>query len=391
MSSTSSTTQPGTTPMDSTSESTATGGRGGRGNDNRTGTGNGGRGAGRRNDRSRGRGRGGRGSTRTQTSGFRGETKDMNGNVFECHEESRDPTQFNRTLEALERYANKTYTSAQDLQSLFDDLVTPSVSQPAALDPTASELDKQIFNLRLKKFVDHEDTLMANMHALFAVIWGQCSATMTTKLETHLDLSTWKAAADCASLLKEIQCISLRYESQKNPFMMLHRQLRDFYRYRQRPEQTMHQYLEMFNLMTDNIDEYGGNVGYHKVFRDTLVRADGKENAMLTEAEETDYQRRAKEKGLAAAFLLGASEDIAQQVVADLENAYALGEDKFPETVTGAYNLLVHYRGVRRGRVPAGSGQPNGNLSFLQADTARGAGQGSSGSGATGPVAGTAS
>ena len=36
------------------------------------------------------------------------ETIGMNSNVFKFHEELCDPMQFNRTLEALERYANTT-------------------------------------------------------------------------------------------------------------------------------------------------------------------------------------------------------------------------------------------------------------------------------------------
>ena len=104
-------------------------GRGGR-----TGSG---RGNGNHNG-GRGRGRGGRGNNSNNRSAnnsttFRGETKEMNGNVFQCHEEARDPTQFNRTLEALERYANKTYASAQDLQKLFDKMKNPTVEQPTAL------------------------------------------------------------------------------------------------------------------------------------------------------------------------------------------------------------------------------------------------------------------
>ena len=71
---------------------------------------------------------------------------------------------------------------------------------------------------------------------------------MTTKLETNEDLSTWKNKADCAALLKEIQRISMRYESQKNPFMTLHCQLREFYQYWQHDNQMLHQYLEMFNF-----------------------------------------------------------------------------------------------------------------------------------------------
>ena len=190
----------------------------------------------------------------------------MTGNVFQCHEEACNPSQFNRMLKVLECYANKMYTSAQDLQMLFDEMKVPKIEQPTPLSNNGSEIDKQIFNLKLKKYVDREDTLLANLRALFAVIWGQCSLTMKTKLKTNKDLTKWKSEANCAALLKEIQRISLQYKLQKDLFMMLHCQLQEFYRYCQKDGQTLHQYLEVFNLMTSNIEEYGGSITYHDVF-----------------------------------------------------------------------------------------------------------------------------
>ena len=49
---------------------------------------------------------------------FKGETTDMNGHVFQTIEESKDPSQYMKTLDALERYSNKTYDL--DLSSVFD-------------------------------------------------------------------------------------------------------------------------------------------------------------------------------------------------------------------------------------------------------------------------------
>ena len=118
--------------------------------------------------------------------------------------------------------------------------------------------------------------------------------------------------------------------------------------------------------MADNIDEYGGNVGYHSVFHDAIIRADGKDpNDSFPLAEETKFQQRAKDKDLTAAFLLGSSDEIAQQVVADLKHAYVLDKDTFPTSVTGAYNLLVHYRGHHHAHNPAPC-QGVRNMSFLQ-------------------------
>ena len=52
----------------------------------------------------------------------------MNGHVFEL---LAKPNQFAKMLEMLRQYANVTYDSAHELQSLFDDNPTvPTVSLP---------------------------------------------------------------------------------------------------------------------------------------------------------------------------------------------------------------------------------------------------------------------
>ena len=43
---------------------------------------------------------------KNQKPRFKGETNEMNGLVFQTSEESKDPPQFVRTLEALERFAH---------------------------------------------------------------------------------------------------------------------------------------------------------------------------------------------------------------------------------------------------------------------------------------------
>jgi len=40
---------------------------------------------------------------------FKGETQNLNGNVFETLEELRNPLQFEKTLEDIQRYCSKTY------------------------------------------------------------------------------------------------------------------------------------------------------------------------------------------------------------------------------------------------------------------------------------------
>ena len=66
------------------------------------------------------------------TSTFKGETSDMNGKVFQLLSEQPKRNQFEDTLEALQRYADKTYPlDSVFLLPLFKDLTRPVVKQPS--------------------------------------------------------------------------------------------------------------------------------------------------------------------------------------------------------------------------------------------------------------------
>jgi hypothetical protein len=49
---------------------------------------------------------------------FKGNTKDMNGHVFQVHDERVDPQQFKKSMEALNEYAMKTLTNTQEWTSV---------------------------------------------------------------------------------------------------------------------------------------------------------------------------------------------------------------------------------------------------------------------------------
>ena len=78
------------------------------------------RGAGRGHGRSGGRGTAGQDGGRPRTTGFKGNTPELNGNVFECYEEQgRDRRQYIKTVEALESHAKKTFKYSEDRAPLF--------------------------------------------------------------------------------------------------------------------------------------------------------------------------------------------------------------------------------------------------------------------------------
>ncbi|KAI2502776.1 Reverse transcriptase (RNA-dependent DNA polymerase) [Fragilaria crotonensis] len=139
----------------------------------------------------RGRGRGGRGggrgharstASRPRSSGFKGTTPEMNGNVFECYDEQTDRRQYMKTLEALEGYAKKTLKYAEDLSPLFaSEMKLPVLEKPARPGEEADETDIAIWNEDVRDYAKRKRVLRGNLAAIHAVIWGQCSESMKAK------------------------------------------------------------------------------------------------------------------------------------------------------------------------------------------------------------------
>ena len=104
-----------------------------------TSAGESGRGGGRgrgRGYRGSGRGRGGRHtrapfkSATTQVSICKGDATEMNGHVFQCNNESRDPRQFNKTLKALGQYALTKLKYGDDLRPIYHELMDATLDEP---------------------------------------------------------------------------------------------------------------------------------------------------------------------------------------------------------------------------------------------------------------------
>ena len=97
---------------------------------------------------------------------FKGETDGMNGFVFETSEEAKDPTAFVRTLEALERFANKTYKT--DLTTIFlqPKGTLPNIPRPPLPDASADAYEKEAFTVKVKAHIAEEKQSVVDMKAL---------------------------------------------------------------------------------------------------------------------------------------------------------------------------------------------------------------------------------
>ena len=77
-------------------------------------------------------------------------------------------------------------------------------------------------------------------------------------------------------------------------------------------------------------------------------------NTQLTDAE---TKKTAQEQYLAVAFLLGADRSKFGRLLENLENDFLQGQNNYPKTITGAYNLLTNWKhGTHMHNLPSNDG-----------------------------------
>jgi len=216
------------------------------------------------------------------------------------------------------------------------------------------DVDLDIYREKVKLYAKEEKSMVKTMRALYAIVWGQCSQNVVTKLNQCKDEKVWRTNGNCAKLLQTIKEIVMKYDQQKNEYLTLFRQVWYFMIYRQREQQDLHQYFEVFQLMTETIDHLGGTFvhpGYvSKLIEEDEVDEEDKDD--MNEEEVQSYEDKAKNRFLALTFLSGARSEQYGDLLIELENDSLKGYDNFPSTVVEAYHMMANYATKRKIFVP---------------------------------------
>jgi hypothetical protein len=136
----------------------------------------------------------------------------------------------------------------------------------------------------MKMYMKRSDLMESNTRAIYAIVWGQCSPMMQSKLES-LDYYDMKSTAcDCVWLLQEIQGITHRFEGTRNVFISLDDAWSSYYAYMQGHNQTLHEYLKDFQSLVQVLEHYGAALGAEGPYQDS-VNAQVMAGTGLTPAE----------------------------------------------------------------------------------------------------------
>ena len=107
--------------------------------------------------------------------------------MFQCHNEVASNIQFLKTVEALGEYISKTLDYANDLKSPCKSYEISTIDEPVDMndEDMKSETKKLIWKTKVQMYMKRVEAQEINHHIIFAtIVWGQCSSTMKSKLES---------------------------------------------------------------------------------------------------------------------------------------------------------------------------------------------------------------
>jgi hypothetical protein len=314
-----------------------------------------GRDAGRGRGRARSKGRGGRGNRQRSGRGsgarratppiqtFFGNTDGMKGNVFQCHGESANKQQFLKTVGVLEEHVNKTFDYPQDVASVCKTFEVVQLVMPANLEKEVYEKDmgrRMIWETTMKTYMKRTDKMESNLRGIYAIVWGQCSPMMQSKLESLDEYSKRSTDCDCVWMLKEIQGITHRFKGTRNVFISLDDAWCSYYSYHQGAQQSLHEYLKEYQSLVQVLEHYGAAIGAEGPY---LVSVKEKlQTTLLKAVSDEELHKRslaaAKLQTIAMGFMKRADRKRYGGLWSELENNYTRGQDHYPADLTNAYN-----------------------------------------------------
>jgi hypothetical protein len=256
-------------------------------------TGSSGRESSGRGGRGRGRNRGGRGSgsrgraaaTMTPRSNFKGRQEGLEDFVFDLTNPTAAAASYSVTLERIAEHIGSEWTGAGLIKQELMTLELQEYEKPTAPDPNASEIDKQISQVEVSEYVKDMRKLKAHRQRAVALVWGQCSDSIRSKIEGQTGYKEAMKGGDLIRLCKMIQAVMYQFKAHKKMSLSILEGKLRIYRYRQQPDQSTADYHKMFKRYVDAAEYNGGSFGYDKGLVEAILAPTRMEDASSAEIQ----------------------------------------------------------------------------------------------------------
>jgi Reverse transcriptase (RNA-dependent DNA polymerase)/Zinc knuckle len=300
---------------------------------------------------------------------FEGLCDELRGHIYDCSDaQSHQTDQFIKTTRMISLYVGRTMKYGGDVKVAVENIKMPAIEMPADPAANASKGAVRLWEKELDEYAKRMSYLRENLKSVYAIVYGQCTDIVRQKIEALAEFENKAMACDGLWLLQAIKSITYNFESLKSPFQSLHESQRRLMNCTQGKHVTTQMYLEQFKNIVDVLTSPGGEIGLSKLARKAVADEYDYDINNMSGVEKAIVEKETLERYLAMSFILGADKLRYGRLIENLENDYLQGTDKFPETVTDAYNLLTNWKQDPRNMM-RNIGTMNDGVSFANVDT----------------------
>ena len=315
--------------------------------------------SGGRSNRNRRGGRGGGGANQSgppswNAKTFEGSEEGLKGHNYDCVSPT-DADRYARTTIKIQDYIGKNFSFGNDLSPSVESpgggliaLAVPKEDDVYAVAGKPTAVESAIMQEKIKLYTKREATLSENNKKLFSLVKGQCTDAMIARLESTNDYAEVKRQQDGLGLLLLVKRASFDPQNkQYTPMAVFSLSVR-LYTFRQQPHWTVPKYHEAFINFVE-VAEAGGvtignDTGLLKVAAKSLFsvgKVSSEKVSSLDKAELKLVVAGARDHALACCFIMGADRQRFGLLLVELNNHHVQGQDGYPKTLTGAYELLL--------------------------------------------------
>jgi hypothetical protein len=286
---------------------------------------------------------------------FVGRCDDLTGFIYDVVT-SKGGVAYTRTTEEIARYVGEKYsTTGHAIRTAILTLKVPVPQRPVApvadattktIDPT----DAEIFKQEVRMYVQMRAAITSAMKSLYDLLWGQCSESLRSRLRSFEDYPTYSQNGDSLTLLKGIRAEMTGFRNKQYLSHSLHKTMRDFYSLAQGKQRNNQEYYDEFNSMVLTAEESGATIGSHPGSINDIILHSAVDPENPTELEHVAATKKATDRYLAVAFLLGADRMRYGTLVEEIENEFlrnkgdASESGTYPTSVAEAYDYLCNYK-----------------------------------------------
>ena len=300
--------------------------------------------------RYKGKPKGKQASTKSYKETFKGECEGLQGKTFYIGS-TKQADNYNQTLEAILDYIMREYNNGMDVREALESMEEKdfSVEMPKimTLDDKATAEEKKsaekLHDIELKLFVERKDKYRINMIKSYGLIWGQCTKALKNKIEARKDWNQGasKIKMNPIMLLRAIKEITHNHQEHKYIMESMYNCLRNVFTMKQEDNENLTEFTRRFKNAVDIMESVHGPLHMIKYMES---RSD------YQAIPSTDIEQRGNliehhyNKFLSYIYLRALDQKKSGKLVEDLGNQFALGDNKFPTSVSHATEMVVAYR-----------------------------------------------